>query len=660
MKLKNIFAAFAAVLAIATGCTKEEMAKLSEIQVNSSFVAIDADGGNYTIEGTANSNWELTDIPEWLTAAPTSGVAGGFSIKFTAEQATETREAMLSLKCAGQTQQIKALQMTAKVDLPITPIKTVLSAPDGGTFRVKGVASKVARGKADQYGNWYINDDEGNALKIYGTLDKGGNVKGYPTDDWDFNDGDELIVEGPHQIYSGEHELVNVSVIQINKSLIKFDYCDPEGDIAKEGAEVTYKLTCKGDGVSVVIPESAKSWISVSSVKTYTDSVKVTLNYAANAGGDRAAKLTFTTTKAGKEYSAFTDVKQKGAILAVSIAEYLAAAEDATQYRISGIITKVASDSDKYGGNLYVKDATGEVYIYGTLDQTGAAKSLASFGVKEGDIIELVGTRSSFKGDPQMAKGVYQWHKTVTAKTVAEANAMEDDDKTDPKNYILLKGTVTTASGSNKTDLENYGNFDLVDESGAIYVYGVSTGWNGETKKFASLNVKLGDVITIIAYKTSYKGANQVVGMYVSHEEGGVTPPEPEYGQYDIAVNYTLGANGYDDCTATINGEAVSKVLKIGTSKAAGEFTVEVPAGCTKISFYAVAWKDAAGATVQILDGETEVANQPVEVNAGATGNAPFTITCADSDKYTVAVTGGKSYKFTSAKRVIFFGMKAE
>ena len=42
----------------------------------------------------------------------------------------------------------------------------------------------------------------------------------------------------------------------------------------------------------------------------------------------------------------------------------LLAAEDATQYRLSGIITR---DTGSDYGNIYIKDATGEVYIYGVL-----------------------------------------------------------------------------------------------------------------------------------------------------------------------------------------------------------------------------------------------------------------------------------------------------
>lgn len=277
------------------------------------------------------------------------------------------------------------------------------------------------------------------------------------------------------------------------------------------------KLTCKGDGVIVDIPAEAKSWLSVTGIQTSGTTATVTFVAAPNTGGDRSVELTFVTTSAGKTYSSVATIAQAGAIIDCTIAEYLAAEEDDTQYRISGIITTVASDSEKYGANLYIKDATGETYIYGTTDKDGNIQTLASFGAKEGDIIEFVGKRSSYKGVPQMAKGAMQSFKTVTPIKAADVAALADDDKNDPKNYIMLTGIVTKNANY---DIAPYGNFDLVDETGSILVYGVSTGWKGETKKFDTLGVKEGDIITIVAYKTSYKGNAQVVGMYVSHESG--------------------------------------------------------------------------------------------------------------------------------------------
>ena len=662
----RFFIAAALLLGLAVGCEQQEISTLDEIQVSQSYASLDVNGGSTTIDINATESWQVVEssVPSWLTVSPMSGAAGQSQITFSADATKATNEADIQIVCAGKTQHISLIQFAQKVDPVISSVAAVNAGADGVTYRVKGVVSSYDSGNSNAvlYGNWYITDETG-TLYIYGTLDKSGNTKGNPLTSWGIEVGDEVTIEGPKSTYNGTVELVDVAVISITKSLIKVDEV-PEEPVALEGGAFNVKLTCKGDGVSVDIPAEAKTWLSVTGIQTSGTTATVTFVAAPNTGGDRSVELTFVTTSAGKTYSSVATIAQAGSIIDCTIAEYLAAEEDDTQYRISGVITTVASDSEKYGANLYIKDATGETYIYGTTDKDGNIQTLASFGAKEGDIIEFVGKRSSYKGVPQMAKGAMQSFKTVTPVKAADVAALADDDKNDPKNYIMLTGIVTKNANY---DIAPYGNFDLVDETGSILVYGVSTGWKGETKKFDTLGVKEGDIITIVAYKTSYKGNAQVVGMYVSHEAGSTQPDQLDQpsSAYSIDLAYTLGASSYDDGAATINGEEVAKTLKIGTSSKVGEFSLKVPAGTKKISYYAVAWKGNS-TTVEFYDGDTLVASQEVAANDGATGNAPYTITVTDADKYVIekefaAATTLRVTTAAEAKtRAIFFGIKAE
>ena len=52
------------------------------------------------------------------------------------------------------------------------------------------------------------------------------------------------------------------------------------------------------------------------------------------------------------------------------------------------------------------------------------------------------------------------------------------------------------------------------------------------------------------------------------------------------------------------------------------------------MTFYGVAWKNTT-ATLQFSVAGTVIGTQTLAGNAGATGNAPYTITVADSDFYT-------------------------
>jgi phage gpG-like protein len=67
---------------------------------------------------------------------------------------------------------------------------------------------------------------------------------------------------------------------------------------------------------------------------------------------------------------------------------------------------------------------------------------------------------------------------------------------------------------------EVYGNFDLEDATGSVYVYGLTaTPVSTNDQSFSSIGIKEGDTITIMGTRTSYNGTPQVGGpaYYVSH-----------------------------------------------------------------------------------------------------------------------------------------------
>lgn len=82
----------------------------------------------------------------------------------------------------------------------------------------------------------------------------------------------------------------------------------------------------------------------------------------------------------------------------VTVAEFLAAAEDSTMYELTGVITSVSNTTY---GNFYLKDETAEVLIYGLCSPTGAQKYWAASGAKVGDTITVQTVRTSYNGAPQ-------------------------------------------------------------------------------------------------------------------------------------------------------------------------------------------------------------------------------------------------------------------
>ena len=94
-----------------------------------------------------------------------------------------------------------------------------------------------------------------------------------------------------------------------------------------------------------------------------------------------------------------------------------------------------------------------------------------------------------------------------TTLTVAEFLALKD--KT---NEFELTGKITRVAN------EVWGNFDLTDETGTIYVYGLLTPSGEQQKQWAAAGLRLGDTITIKGAYNEYNGSAQIKNAtYISH-----------------------------------------------------------------------------------------------------------------------------------------------
>ena len=262
---------------------------------------------------------------------------------------------------------------------------------------------------------------------------------------------------------------------------------------------------------------------------------------------------------------------------------------------------------------------------------------------------------------------------TLVKATIAEFLAAAEDDT-----WYELTGEIISIEKA------TYGNFTIKDETGEIYIYGMTNGWVGSNNQsFSQIGLKVTDVVTLGTKRTSYNGTpqgggNPVPAYYISHIPGEGTGEEPEppvsgeAGEFDPqGITWTLGTKAYDNTSGsnaqkgTVNGVEVTNMLKLGTSSLVGDATLHVPAGTKKIGFYAIAWSGKNSTQVQFSIGDTTLSTLTPAANAGATGNPPYTITVTASDYYEVEMpsTAGADVKVettnASQGRVIFIGLKA-
>ena len=491
MKIKNILVSLVAVLALFACNQIEPDHYLDEVKLSTSYVAISMSGGNTSISVEATDGWSITGAPSWLTVSPASGSAGSSSISFSAGSTLDGRTAELVMTCGGKTQRINVIQGLSTVS-PAT-CKDVIAGPDSKTYLVTGICTAIAN---TNYGNWYLQDNTGE-IYIYGTVNAAGN---YAWSSFGIEVGDEVTVQGPKTTYNGTVELVDAQVIKVNKSLIKVAEIDPEsGVLPVEGGDITVTLSNKGTGLYV---ESPVDWLSIVSINGNA----VTFRADPNEGGDRDTKLVFKTKNGGKEYTAELAIVQKGAIIACSVAEFLAAEVGNTQYRMTGII-KSNYTSDKQGQSFYFADWSGETLIYRVDNYAGS-------GLKPGDIVTVVGKRGAYKDSPQMVNGTIELIVDLVEEVSIADFMTKPDSKTE---YYMVSGVIDEIAN------ETYGNIYIKDDAGnRLYVYGCYPGYGatGDARKgvVAAKGLKVGDILTVIGPKSTYKDVPQVnTGIYFSH-----------------------------------------------------------------------------------------------------------------------------------------------
>ena len=830
-RIHLFFAAAAAVLAFAA-CEPEETVGVPDIQVTPSSVSFQSGASSQTVTLTASRDWTVSGAPDWLAFDPSSGKAS-----LSSQTVTITAIANPGYnRSADVTFTIGLMKAYVHVDQPgdkgvrddgkgtlespytIAGVKAYIdglenpSAESPQQVYVKGFVSSITEAYSAQFGNgtFYITDEDGtetfyvyralylenkkftakdtqiqvgdevvicgnvylfgSSNPVYETVTNkaflyslNGETKGYTqaeitastvedfiaradegtyyrltgtvsafktgtnsagkdwmqfdlTDDtgtilvYGFNDGEfekwagvvkdrgTVTLTGTYQYYekNKQHEVMNVTIESFEEASAppEITASTVADFIAKADKNTYYRLTGVVSAFKTGTNSSGKNWMQFNladdtgSILVYgfKDGEYDKWATTVKDGGTITLTGTYEYYEKNKQHevmnASIESFKEgepgpeppgpSGEVKVVTVAEFNAAEESNSQvYELVGTIG--GSINADYG-NFDLTDETGTVYVYGlTATELGYGakndKSYASLGLKEGDKIKIRGYRGSHNGKIEV---MYAWFiekvsdggqgggetGDVKAVSIADFNAAAESDS----QVYELVGTI---GGSIN---ETYGNFDLTDETGTVYVYGLTStnlGYGAKNdKSYASLSLKEGDKIKIRGYRGSHNGKIEVMYAWFIEKVsdggqggGGETPAN-----FTSNVTWTSGSDGAYDEKANVNGTSDVAVLKLGTSSKVGTSTLTLPAGSTSLTFYAVSWKAKPSKIVFSVDGK-EVGSVEPAANDGLANQNPYTLTVTESDKYTITFDATSTVKVETSgsnTRAALFGIQAK
>ena len=270
-----------------------------------------------------------------------------------------------------------------------------------------------------------------------------------------------------------------------------------------------------------------------------------------------------------------------------------------------------------------------------TLDVTSTAKWLTA--TKDGAAVKLSATANdgaerstSFTvkhaTDANLVKTVTvtqtagQTNNSVQTVTVAEFLAASEATSLSNAQRYQLTGVITDVVNT------QYGNFTIKDDSGSVYVYGLTKTEqelkenNGKVtisndKSYASLGLKAGDTVTLIGYRSSYNETPQVVGAYyVSHVAGDAITKLTFVKSASVAVGETK------DIHATVVPEDAVVSYK---SSDTGVVTVDATGKITGVA----AGSATITATVVAVPGSYTAAEETCAVTVSAQAAQQYEVT---------------------------------
>lgn len=549
MKLRHIIASIATVVLALAGCTPElePVQSLDGLEVSNDYFTLATDeGSSATITINGEEAWTINEDADWLSVSPTSGSAGqAVSVTFTATSASKAaRKTEVKVVMGSKTKIINVNQdAPAGVEIPLATCADVFNGGDGN-YKVRGTVTSIAN---TSYGNWYLNDgtvgDPG--LYIYGTFNS---KSQYPKDadgGWDsfgIEVGDIVTVEGPKSVYNGVIELVDVSIVKIEKSLI-----DASLTTATVGPDACLDTLLVSSKVQPILVSIDADWAKV---VDFTADGNYLISVAQNTR--TASRTANISIKAPGAIKSVTLTQEGVPATGASVTEIIAAADnDQVQTLPSTVVVALTTRG------AVLSDGENAIYAYGN---SAAALTI-------GDGVRMSAKKTTYNGVPELTDitdiFVDSQGNAVNYPTATDITANVENYTASVAEYIKFSGTLTVSG--------NYYNiaFDGVDpdvKQGSI-TYPVDAldakSWDGKkitvTGFFNGLS-SAGKYVNVIATK---------IQEFVDNPKGTVTNP---YSASEIAA-LLLGGETFDE-DVYIKGKVSSILYTFSANYGTGTFWI--------------------------------------------------------------------------------------
>ncbi len=526
-KLFKSFFAVAMLMGAAlsfVACEKEgdDVVADPSVEVSATSLNFTNEEGNQTIEVKANADWKVETDADWVTVTPAAGkgdatVTVAVSANDTGAVRTTVVKVIALHKEYGAWDTKKVTVSQSATETPTVEEELLYSDNFDGEEATKTYGSGSSWPYIDQFPQFA--NQEGPAAENVTYSGKGVSVRANSTSDSQYSD---YAGSGLNNIFFGSSAYFQVNNITLEAGQTNLKLTFGSEKYTQDGDS-----TFKTEEFRIYVSKDGNAWAEI---KEYTfagteggrwnvATAEFTLNavpetlylkFAASvASVYRLDDVKLYTGNGGQTIDLDNvEAPQPSEAKKVTVAEFLAAAEDSTIYELTGEITNVTNTTY---GNFYLKDATGEVLIYGLCSPTGEQQYWAESGAKVGDTITVQTVRTSYNGTPQGKNAIFvslvpgEGGSQTPDPTPGDVMTIAD---------VLAKGNGATIGGViegvviSNMDLNNLTSkkgLYVQDETGALQFYLAAN------HEFAfGTKVKI-DLTT--ATLGSYNGAVQVSGV---------------------------------------------------------------------------------------------------------------------------------------------------